>query len=139
MLEEILAETHKYALHDLEVESQQLLAGTCLRLGRTTEASNLCGEALGRAERLGLSLLDYLLTCGDAMWTAGDRAGATAYYKRALDEAGAIFDEQCPRRAKSYFLSTKQIPDYVERLSEMLVAAGRSDEARRYRERFEAR
>jgi tetratricopeptide (TPR) repeat protein len=136
-LESMRTDAAAYGLRDLESKSLRLLARAHLGLGIPSEAPGLSDRALGLAGRLGISRVDYLLTCGDARLAAGDREAAVGYYKQGLDLVGAPGDAECPRRAWQAYLLHKKVPDYVRSLQALASSLGREAEARGYAARFE--
>jgi tetratricopeptide (TPR) repeat protein len=136
VLETTRDEALKHGLRDLASESLRLLAELHSKQGKPQEALRECDEALKIADDLGISEVDYLFTCGDVRFAAGDHEGAAGFYGRALDQVGAVFDTKCPRRARQAYLSLKNVPGHVKGLEDLLAGTGREAEARTYKARF---
>lgn len=136
VLDSLRTEAQRYGLLDVESEALRLLAMGLARQGKHEQAMALADDALEIARRAGTLDIDCLLTCGDVRIAAGDQDGAVLYLKEALDRAGLVLDQSCPRRARQAYLAEKHIPNYAETLGGLLAASGRGAEAAAYRARF---
>jgi hypothetical protein len=85
---------------------------------------------------LGVSDVDYLLSCGNVRLAAGDRDGAATFYRRALDHMGAVIDARCPRRLRHAYVSQKNISEYVTILEGLPAGPAGTPDARAYKARF---
>ena len=136
VLATVRAEALRLGLRDLEAESMRLLAQVLAKQGTLQEASDLSGQALAIADRLGISDVDYLFTCGDISAAAGSRDAAATYYGRALDRVGSVVEAKCPRRLKQYYLSSRDVPGYAAKLADLLRGTGRETEVRSLKSRL---
>jgi tetratricopeptide (TPR) repeat protein len=135
LAQDALAESREYGFADTECECLRVLAVITSAAGDPALALGLCEQAVSRAAGLGISQVGYLLLCGDLKRAQGDAAGSAGYYRQALDEAGQTVD-RCPPRLRRYYLRSRDIPGYAQRLVTHLESSGRQAEAERYRAQF---